>query len=88
MLIGIDASRAGVTRRTGTEMYSVHVIREMLRQGQGHRFRLYTNGEPPEDVFVDRSSPASPCRQGIEPESAASPEIRVIPCDGSGRICG
>ncbi len=32
-------------------MYSVHVIREMLRQGQGHDFRLYTNGAPPEGLF-------------------------------------
>lgn len=32
-------------------MYSVHVIREMLREGQEHSFRLYTNGEPPPDLF-------------------------------------
>jgi glycosyltransferase involved in cell wall biosynthesis len=51
MIIGIDASRATVKRRTGTEVYSVHVIQEMLRLGQGHRFRLYTNGAPPQGLF-------------------------------------
>lgn len=65
MLIGIDASRATVARRTGTEMYSVHVIREMLRQGQELRFRLYTNAPPPEGLF-----------DHAEPRSA---EIRAMP---------
>jgi glycosyltransferase involved in cell wall biosynthesis len=51
MLIGVDASRAAVTLRTGTEMYSLHVIRELVRLGQGHRFRLYTNGAPREAWF-------------------------------------
>ncbi len=51
MLIGVDASRATVKRRTGTEVYSVHVIQEMLRLGQGHHFRLYTNSPPPEGLF-------------------------------------
>lgn len=51
MLIGIDASRATAKQRTGTEVYSVHVIQEMLRLGQGQAFRLYTNGNPPEGLF-------------------------------------
>ena len=51
MLIGIDASRATATRRTGTETYSLHLIRALLRLGSGHRFRLYTNGQPP-DGFI------------------------------------
>jgi glycosyltransferase involved in cell wall biosynthesis len=51
MLIGIDASRATVKQRTGTEVYSVHVIEEMLRLGQGHTFRLYTNANPHEGLF-------------------------------------
>ena len=37
-------------------MYSLHVIRELVRLGQGHRFRLYTNGAPPEGLF----EPAAP----------------------------
>jgi glycosyltransferase involved in cell wall biosynthesis len=47
MLIGIDASRAVTDRRTGTEIYALNVIRELARQGKGHRFRLYTNSHPP-----------------------------------------
>lgn len=51
MLIGIDASRATVARRTGTEGYSLHVIRAMIAQGGDHRFRLYFRDQPPPDLF-------------------------------------
>jgi len=51
MLIGIDASRAAAARRTGTENYSLHLIRELLVQGQDHRFRLYFDGPPATDLF-------------------------------------
>lgn len=44
MLIGIDASRAVTAQRTGTETYSLHLIRALLNLGSGHRFRLYING--------------------------------------------
>ena len=44
MLIGIDASRATTAHRTGTETYSLHLIRALISLGSGHRFRLYTNG--------------------------------------------
>jgi len=46
MLIGIDASRATATRRTGTENYSLHLIRGLLALGQEHRVRLYFNQVP------------------------------------------
>jgi glycosyltransferase involved in cell wall biosynthesis len=52
MLIGIDASRATVARRTGTENYSLHLIRELLALGEEHRFRLYFNQPPPADLFA------------------------------------
>jgi len=42
MLIGIDASRATTTHRTGTENYSLHLIRGLLLSGREHQFRLYT----------------------------------------------
>jgi glycosyltransferase involved in cell wall biosynthesis len=51
MLIGIDASRAVAARRTGTETYSLHLIRSLIAFGTGHRFRLYTNGQPPAGLF-------------------------------------
>ncbi|MCX6030114.1 MAG: glycosyltransferase family 1 protein [Chloroflexi bacterium] len=44
MLIGIDASRAMTARRTGTETYSLNLIRALIGLGTEHRFRLYTNG--------------------------------------------
>jgi glycosyltransferase involved in cell wall biosynthesis len=47
MLIGIDASRATAARRTGTETYSLRLIRELLTLGEAHRFRLYFNQAPP-----------------------------------------
>ncbi len=51
MLIGIDASRAVATRRTGTETYSLCLICNLISLGTGHRFRLYTNGRPPAGLF-------------------------------------
>lgn len=55
MLIGIDASRAAAARRTGTENYSLHLIRELLALGQDFRFRLYFNQGPTTDLFQGRA---------------------------------
>lgn len=66
MLIGIDASRAAVARRTGTETYSLHLIRALLRLESGHRFRLYANVSPPEGLFWP-------------PGAVAGTEVRSIP---------
>ncbi|RPI49354.1 MAG: glycosyltransferase family 1 protein, partial [Chloroflexi bacterium] len=52
MLIGIDASRAVATHRTGTENYALHLIRELLALGGGHRFRLYFRQAPPAGLFA------------------------------------
>lgn len=52
MLIGIDASRATAARRTGTENYSLHLIRELLAVGTDHRFRLYFNQAPQPGLFT------------------------------------
>ncbi len=51
MLIGIDASRATTTHRTGTENYSLHLIRGLLLSGREHQFRLYTQQPPPDGLF-------------------------------------
>ena len=66
MLIGVDASRALTAHPTGTEMYSLQLIRALVRMDSGHRFRLYTNGRPPEGLFWE----------GPQPENV---EIRNIP---------
>ena len=66
MLIGIDASRAVAARRTGTETYSLRLIGNLIALGTGHSFRLYTNGQPPAELF------------GGDP-AAANVELRSIP---------
>jgi glycosyltransferase involved in cell wall biosynthesis len=47
MLIGIDASRALRVPRTGTENYSLYLIRALLALESEHRFLLYSDREPP-----------------------------------------
>lgn len=43
MIIGIDASRAGITGKTGTENYSAELIRELLQlpEAKKYKWRLY-----------------------------------------------
>lgn len=54
MLIGIDASRAGRARRTGTERYSLEIIRHLLALPAAghHRWRLYSDAAPPTSLFA------------------------------------
>lgn len=47
MLIGIDASRAVVARRTGTERYCLEITRALIAAAPEHRFVLYFNRPPP-----------------------------------------
>lgn len=47
MRIGIDASRAVVARRTGTERYSLELIRALLALRRQHEYVLYFNQGPP-----------------------------------------
>jgi len=51
MLIGIDASRATSSQPTGTERYSLKLIRHLLAIDTPHRYRLYFNQRPPLDLF-------------------------------------
>jgi len=52
MLIGVDASRAVSPKPTGTENYSLHMIRALVRQaGAKHRFRLYLRDIPTESLL-------------------------------------
>lgn len=51
MLIGIDASRAVRTQRTGTENYSLFLIRALCQQAAGHTLRLYCSQAPAEELF-------------------------------------
>lgn len=65
MLIGIDASRALRARRTGTERYSLEIIRHLLAlpAAAEHRWRLYVDS-PPEPDWLAGLAPA---------------EIRILP---------
>ncbi len=49
--IGIDASRAVIEQRTGTEVYSLHLIRALLEMETHWRFRLYFNVAPRPGLF-------------------------------------
>jgi len=53
MIIGIDASRATIGQRTGTEAYAWHLIRTLIPMAakRGHQLRLYFNQSPPDDLF-------------------------------------
>ncbi|MCA9962581.1 MAG: glycosyltransferase, partial [Anaerolineales bacterium] len=53
MIIGVDASRAVKTQRTGTEGYAYFLINALipLAQQAGHCLRLYFNEPPPDDLF-------------------------------------
>jgi glycosyltransferase involved in cell wall biosynthesis len=51
MLIGIDASRAAYPQRTGTENYSLFLIRAMMKLDRENPYRLYFNQPPALDLF-------------------------------------
>jgi glycosyltransferase involved in cell wall biosynthesis len=55
MLIGLDASRAASAQRTGTEGYSLHLIRALLEIDQRNEYVLYFHRPPRPGLF-----PASP----------------------------
>src|SRR5512137_2939294 len=56
MLIGIDASRAVIEQRTGTENYALYLTRALLQLGSQHRFRLYFNRVPPPGLFATQDN--------------------------------
>ncbi len=76
MIIGIDASRAIRTEQTGTERYSLEIIRHLLAlpEANKHQWRLYTN-EPIAD-----DSPLATCHlpANIQANIQANIEIRVL----------
>jgi glycosyltransferase involved in cell wall biosynthesis len=51
VLIGVDASRVTRPRRTGTENYSLHVLREILRQDGRNQYRLYLGVPLPDGLL-------------------------------------
>jgi glycosyltransferase involved in cell wall biosynthesis len=57
MLIGVDASRAARAERTGTETYSLHLIRTMLKAAPRQRFRLYADRALPHELDAPNVEP-------------------------------
>jgi len=51
MHIGLDASRATMAHRTGTESYALHLTRALLANPRGHAFTLYFRDKPAPDLF-------------------------------------
>ncbi|MGE3272198.1 MAG: glycosyltransferase family 4 protein, partial [Chloroflexota bacterium] len=51
MLIGIDASRAVLARRTGTERYALEIIRALTQVAPDQEYVLYFNQPPPADLL-------------------------------------
>ncbi|MBW7884159.1 MAG: glycosyltransferase family 4 protein [Caldilineaceae bacterium] len=71
MRIGIDASRALRARRTGTERYSLEIIRHLLQlpEAAQHAWRLYTDTYPEREQFPTRTPGAA----------GHNVEVRVLP---------
>lgn len=67
MLIGIDASRALRSQRTGTEHYSWQLIHHLLALGSGHRFRLYCHRPPQAGLFEWPGQPVDPSELCVIP---------------------
>ncbi len=51
MLVGIDASRVTRSQRTGTENYSLHVLRELLKLDAENAYRLYLSAPLPSTLL-------------------------------------
>jgi glycosyltransferase involved in cell wall biosynthesis len=83
MLIGIDASRANVAQRTGTEGYSLQIIRGLVMLGTEHRFRLYFRFPPDENLLprLDNVEYRLITRFRLWTHSGLGPEVRRDPPD-------
>ncbi len=51
LTIGVDASRTLAAHRTGTEHYSVALLRALMLLDTPHRWRLYAPAAPPDDLL-------------------------------------
>jgi glycosyltransferase involved in cell wall biosynthesis len=50
MTIGIDASRANLKRKTGTEWYAFYLIKNLARLDKTNKYLLYLNEEPSSEL--------------------------------------
>ncbi|PWH18256.1 MAG: glycosyltransferase family 1 protein [Ardenticatenia bacterium] len=80
MRIGIDASRAVRLERTGTELYSYHLIRALLRVPQEHHVILYAPRDLPADILPETRAGQSKISQiGLSDTDAKRWTVRIIP---------
>ena len=77
--IGIDASRATVARRTGTESYARRLIQALLEAGipRGHQFTLYFRDTPSPDLFSPPGGAADKVSNRIIPFPRLWTHIRL-----------
>jgi glycosyltransferase involved in cell wall biosynthesis len=54
--IAVDASRTTRQQRTGTENYSLELIRHLLALASNYHFTLYFRDDPPNGLFTPRSN--------------------------------
>jgi glycosyltransferase involved in cell wall biosynthesis len=55
VLIGVDASRITRPHRTGTENYSLHLLRHLLEIDQRNEYRLYVSRQLPAGLLPNRA---------------------------------
>src|ERR1051326_497806 len=88
MLIGVDASRITRRQRTGTENYSLHILRELLAEDTENAYRLYlsvslANGLLPENPRVSSKLIRLPrlwTQLGLSREMLADPpDVLFVP---------
>ncbi len=68
MIIGIDASRANRTHKSGTEWYSYYLIKELAKLDKDNQYILYTD-EPLSDCLSDLvgdDTPANNSKQEVK----------------------
>jgi len=78
MLIGIDASRANRTHKSGTEWYSYYLIKELAKLDKTNRYILYTDEPLRKDLvdLTDSNHKDSVPDNAIEPDQGNFQKIK------------
>jgi glycosyltransferase involved in cell wall biosynthesis len=88
MLVGVDASRVSRPHRTGTENYSLHVLRHLLAQDEENAYRLYLSAPLPPDLLPMNGRTTTRCinlprlwtQVGLSIEMARNaPDVLFVP---------
>ncbi len=77
MRIGIDASRAVTTQRTGTEAYAFFLINALipLAEQAGHKINLYFNQPPPAGLFPENTATSSSLSTNVSHTNIPFPRL-------------